>query len=332
MKKIIMTVLLGACAGGAAAQSNVVIYGLMDVGFAQRDGGRYEGGITTPTLVNNANNSSRWGIKGSEDLGGGMKANFALEETFKPLTGVGGASGIVGFDRQAWVGLSGNFGQVRMGRQASVIDQVLLQYDLNYGANATSAYGNVGLQAIYDAAYGTRRSAQLQYWTQPIYGLSIQTGFIDKNDVLGPNSVVLKQPDNVYQIGANYVAGQFSAGAAYESKHGNVPGLGANWGAGAKYNFGSFVTSINYYDNALNTDGKGYGAGVLVPIGASANVGAQVAHNTLAKATAWELFSNYYLTKRTSFYALYGGMDNNAAIYDKAAKKNSFALGMVTSF
>ncbi|MFM0651999.1 porin [Paraburkholderia sediminicola] len=325
MKKIVAAVLFGSIAGVAAAQSSVTLYGLMDVGFAQRNGGNYEGGNSSIQVANNANYTSEWGLKGTEDLGGGLHANFDLEQGFKPLTGAAASSGTQ-FDRQAWLGLSGGFGQFRLGRQASVVDQVLGQYDLNGGPNMGSSYGNVGLQAIYDAAYGTRRSSQVQYWTPNIDGFSAQTAFISKDDI------TLSNPDNVYQVGANYRMGGFSAGAAYESKHADQPGLGANWGAGAKYDFGPVVVSANFYNNAIKADGRGYGAGFMVPIGVAMNIGAQAAYNTSARAASWEFFSNYNLSKSTSLYLLYSGMDHKAVIYSDAEKSNSFAIGMIKKF
>jgi len=324
MKKVCVVALLGVFTSIANAQSSVTLYGLMDVGFGQRDGGNYEGGPATMTLQDNGNSSSLWGIKGSEDLGGGMQANFQLEQGFHPMTG--SAKTGTAFSREAWAGLSGNFGQFRAGLQDSIVDLVLGQYDLNWGPNITSAYGNVGLQAIYDATYGTQRPSQVQYWTPNFGGFSAQMGVTPKNNE------TLTNPESVYQVGANYVAGSFSAGAAYESKHANAPGLGANWGSGAKYDFGPFVVSANYYNNAVKANGRGFGAGIKVPIGSTFDVGTQIAHNTGYNGTAWELFTHYYLSKRTSFYAYYGGMNSNAETFDQATKRSSFTIGMIQKF
>ncbi|MEZ7847995.1 MAG: porin, partial [Polaromonas sp.] len=71
-----------------------------------------------------AMNTTFWGLKGSEDLGAGMQANFKLESQFNMDTGV--ASGTL-FERQAYVGLSGNFGSVNLGRQYT-------SYYSSYGA------------------------------------------------------------------------------------------------------------------------------------------------------------------------------------------------------
>jgi predicted porin len=329
-KRVLMVLALASTIGTAAlAQSSVTMYGLLDAGFGRRNNGNYEGGPNTLSTQGNANYSSNWGVKGTEDLGGGLAAIFDLEQTVKPMTGLVGS----GFDRNSWVGLSSNdLGQFRLGRQASVVDQVLARYDLNWGANVTSAYGNTSLQAIYDAAYGTRRSDQVQYWTPTIAGFSGELAFIASDDI------TLKNPKNVYQAGGNYTNGGFSVGAAYESPHADQPGLHANWGVGVKYAFPMVTVSANYYDNAKDTDGHGYGAGFMIPVGSVANAGVQVAHNTLWNSTAWEVFSNYYLSKRTSLYANYGGMNDNAEAQQGVGvplglmRKNSYAVGMITRF
>jgi predicted porin len=324
MKKVFAGTLLCTFASIANAQSNITVYGLIDTGFGSRNGGNYEGGPATFAATDNGNSSSMFGFKGTEDLGGGMQANFKLEEGFHPNTGANKAG--TAFNREAWVGLSGNFGQFRAGLQDSTVDLVLGQYDLNWGPNITSSYGNLGLQAIYDVSYGTQRPSQIQYWTPKFGGFSAQLGFIPRS------AITLSKPQNVYQVGANYVIGHFSVGAAYESAHADSSSLRANWGTSAKYDFGPFVVSTNYYSNAVKANGQGYGAGVMVPIGTTFDVGTQVAHNTGVNGTAWELFSHYYLSKRTSFYAYYGGMNNNAQIFDKATKGSSYVAGIIHKF
>ena len=69
-KSLVAAALLGAIAGGAYAQSNVTIYGVLDLGYV-KDNGR--------DLRMADNNNSRIGFKGTEDLGGGYKALFLLE-------------------------------------------------------------------------------------------------------------------------------------------------------------------------------------------------------------------------------------------------------------
>lgn len=127
MKKTILAfAVLGAFAVTASAQSSVTVYGIIDAAVVATTNQTATGGskfsMDAGQLL-----TSRWGIKGSEDLGGGLKANFNLEGTLANDTGAAGA-GFGGnvfnqtgnntslFDRLSWVGLSGNFGAVTLGR------------------------------------------------------------------------------------------------------------------------------------------------------------------------------------------------------------------------
>ncbi|MFZ6849702.1 porin [Undibacterium sp. RuRC25W] len=125
-KSLIAFAVLGAFAASASAQSNVTLYGIIDAAVMYNTNQTAAGGNKL-TLDAGQLLTSRWGIKGSEDLGGGMKAIFNLEGTLANDTGAAGAgfggnsftqagSGSSLFDRLSWLGLSGDFGTVTAGR------------------------------------------------------------------------------------------------------------------------------------------------------------------------------------------------------------------------
>ncbi|MEK6293916.1 MAG: porin, partial [Paraburkholderia tropica] len=121
MKKTLMVAALtGVFATAAHAQSSVTLYGLIDAGvtYANNSGGHSLWKASSGTV-----NGSRWGLRGSEDLGGGLKAIFTLESGFNIMNGAAGQSSRM-FGRQAFVGLASNqFGAVTLGRQYdSVVD------------------------------------------------------------------------------------------------------------------------------------------------------------------------------------------------------------------
>jgi predicted porin len=113
-----------ALGNSSQAQSNVTVYGIADVAIAHETNGS-PGSATR--IDSGGQSGSRLGFKGSEDLGGGLKANFALE------TGVNLDDGSFGqgalFGRQAWVGLSGSFGAVNLGRQKAPFYDVMDKLD-----------------------------------------------------------------------------------------------------------------------------------------------------------------------------------------------------------
>ena len=103
---------MAALAGPAAAQSNVTLYGMVDMGLV-----RESGGVADVTrLTSGVASGSRLGVKGREDLGGGMAAVFLLENGFQSDTGALGQGGLL-FGRQAYAGLQSNAGTVTLGRQ-----------------------------------------------------------------------------------------------------------------------------------------------------------------------------------------------------------------------
>jgi len=129
-KSLLALAAMGAFAGGVAhAQSSVTLYGIIDEGFnytsnVQTAGTPRRSGNHLYNLSSGVLQGSRWGMRGTEDLGGGLKAVFVLENGFDVNSGALGQGGSM-FGRQAYVGLSSQFGTVTLGRQYdSVVDYV----------------------------------------------------------------------------------------------------------------------------------------------------------------------------------------------------------------
>lgn len=318
-KSLIALAVLGSLAGVSVAQSQATIYGIIDVGYGVGNGGGFEKVVGRDSKLQQWGNSratSRWGIKGSEDLGNGMKVYFQLEQGLNPESGAGTGNG---FDRIALVGVSGRFGSLQAGRQTTVINNVLTPFNLTGGPNLTSSLGNAALSSIsqangrtrsYDLSTGevlpgtgkgganyARYSSALTYISPDFSGFQFQAAFISKNDDFFGKHGNAGTPDpifgypryingkNVYTLGATYSIGNFKIGAAYESKFYDIPGedISGSWGVAASYNFGSFLVSGGYFDNHFKSDGRGFHLGVKVPIN-SFEVGAQLAYNTSAYA------------------------------------------------
>ena len=124
-------------AGQVHAQSSLTLYGILDV-FGGYQSAKVGGKSTSLyTLGNNGELTSRWGLRGTEDLGGGYKTTFALESGFDPGTGKQQNSYRF-FDRQAWVGLSAPYGEVRFGRQ----NTPMFGWSGNMDAFSAATYGS----------------------------------------------------------------------------------------------------------------------------------------------------------------------------------------------
>ncbi|MGF6645953.1 MULTISPECIES: porin [Paraburkholderia] len=120
MKKLLLAfAALGTFTGAAQAQSSVTLYGIVDAGYVYANN---IGGSKLYEATGGALQADRWGLRGTEDLGGGLKAVFVLENGFSVFTGKLSQGGDE-FGRQAYVGLSNHFGTVTVGRQYdSVVD------------------------------------------------------------------------------------------------------------------------------------------------------------------------------------------------------------------
>jgi predicted porin len=133
-KTIIALAVLGAVSSVAQAQRNVTVYGIVDV--AMRHDTDVLASKSKDAQVSGMLNTSRWGFRGTEELGGGLKANFQLEGGFSPDTGAQ-SEALSLFDRKATVGLSGAWGKVDLGRTATFGWDYTPIYDPLGGALAT---------------------------------------------------------------------------------------------------------------------------------------------------------------------------------------------------
>lgn len=211
----------GTCAisGVASAQSNtsVTLYGIVDAGieFANHTGNATANG--TKVAVNSGNMSgSRWGLRGAEDLGGGLKAIFTLESGFDIDSGTSGQGSRL-FGRQAFVGLQGTFGAVTLGRQQNAL------YDL-FGAYDPMGVGPKYSLTSVDSAFNNRADNAVKY-TGKFGGLTATAFYSTGRDTQA--GAAGEVPGN-YRISRNigaglaYTAGAFSVGTAYDQYQGNA--------------------------------------------------------------------------------------------------------------
>ena len=120
---------LAACVSGVSyAQSSVTLYGIIDTGveYVTNVGAQKSSSVHMPSLT--ASLPSLWGLRGKEDLGGGLSAVFVLESGFAPAQGTLNQGGRL-FGRQAYVGLAGRWGTLTLGRQYSQIFWAVLTGD-----------------------------------------------------------------------------------------------------------------------------------------------------------------------------------------------------------
>lgn len=319
MKKYLLAfAAMATLCGTAAAQSNVTLYGEAEAGI----GRRYT--QDTTGMITNYLGTSRWGVRGTEDLGGGLKVSFNLESgALDMATGEVGGNG--GFNRQAWVGIGSGFGTLMLGRTTTPQSRIMGTFDLNGTADGSSALKALKL-AANGSLGGSRQNGMIQYVSPNMGGFSFNVGLARKDDT--------GLSKNWTQVAGAYKNKQLTVGFAVQSKMGDTANDRNGYALGAKYDFGSVVVSGLYTQDESRSDGKGFGLGVAVPLG-STTVGVQLARVTDSSnadkdgASAWELFANHKLSKRTALYAALGGVNDAAhQSVTKGAKDTTFGLGI----
>ncbi|ALU88011.1 porin [Herbaspirillum rubrisubalbicans] len=223
-KSILALAVLGAFGGAAHAQSNITIYGAVDaslsytnkIGISGKDAhgndiaGKDTGGQMA--LDSGLIKGSRLGIKGVEDLGGGLKAIFTIENGFNVDSGDAGQKGVL-WGRQATVGLSGNFGTVLAGRQKDVLDDVGSITSPGDFGGVVSRVHSLNL----DRTNGERVNNSIRYNTPDFNGFigSVIYGFGEQAGKTGSGQS--------FGLGGTYANGPLNVGLGYfQSKMGNA--------------------------------------------------------------------------------------------------------------
>jgi predicted porin len=221
---------LATCAGLGAlvaatpvfAQSSVTIYGIVDAAVEHYTNADAAGNsVTRVPSLGGGMFPSRIGFRGTEDLGGGLKAIFALENGFAPDSGTPGQGGRL-FGRQAWVGLSGAWGQVTIGRNYNMLTMSTYDIDL-FGP---SQYGLGSL----DASIPNGRSDNSVAYKGTFNGLTLGATYSlgrDTSAAGGPagtncagENALNSQQCREWSAMARYERGNYAAVVAYDRIHG----------------------------------------------------------------------------------------------------------------
>jgi len=302
MKKTALALLAISASGLSAAQSTVTLYGVADVALSKTTG-------LATQLVSSAtqnNGTSRWGMRGTEDLGGGLRAGFNFESQVSVLDG---ATSATLFARAANVNLSGGFGAVKAGRSLTPSWYGTMAWELTGSAN----YAVVNSQFGY-GGLNSRHNAEVSYTSPNWGGLNITVGHL----FAANNGNVAKNDVNLI-----YRAGPLAASLVYNK----LDNKGKNLSLGAAYNFGSFKLAGSLQDATGANLGKGFTLGGTLPLG-NLSLTLDVARDTRNQDTDTLVEAKYALSKRTS---VYGVLLHNGA--GKAAKAvNSTIVGLRHNF
>lgn len=344
-KSLAAVAILGAFAGSAVA-ADVTLYGLYDIGLnyihTDLDDGSAKAKDDSFTMRAGQNSGSRFGLKGTEDLGNGLKVGFVLENGFDSDTGALTTSGKI-FDREAQAYLEGAFGRISMGRVGQL-------------ASMNGSYGLLGVASPFSSGWGqtigpkhvmaaglTRFDNTVTYVTPDFAGFKVHAQYSFKNTDT-TETVAQKEgkssANRYYGIGATYNAGPLALVGVVDSINyiGNTVGKGKDHDddslsvtLGGSYDFEVVKVYAlgQYFDNASGfsssfdknkfTPAKGGAEGWGLSLGASApafggtaraQMGYMDAEDVRASADGKTDFTRYMfsvgydynLSKRTTVY------------------------------
>ncbi len=271
MKKTLLAAALlagFATAGVAQAETSVTLYGILDTGYGYQNY-KYDGNSADVTakssgLRDGTVNGNRFGLKGSEDLGDGLRAIFQLEQGF--TMGDGEAASTKAFHRQAFVGLSSdNWGTFTMGRQYSAgVDTFLVPNGYNLG-DADKIFGSTGL------GEGTRVDNSFKYVTPDLSGFKGILMYGTDNDggtTVGRNTDGSSFADrgSRVSVGALYANGPIGVGASYDRQSQTATGNDAatSWQINGSYDFEVVKLGLAYGQDRHGKMGwNGSGKGIV---------------------------------------------------------------------
>jgi predicted porin len=328
-KSLLALAVLSAFAGAASAQSSVTLSGRVDAGLIRSAGQWSMGGSQT--------GYNALTFSGREDLGGGMNAFFTLNHRFSINSGTNNPGGNAGGDtnqfyRNAFLGLGGGFGDVRLGRMLMPLQDMNGGYDpFDTGYVATTHTGGINATV--------RANNAIYYRTPNLGGLFVHAAIASGdqqvftaasiNPVTGAlvPAAYSSSAERPIGFGVGYSAGPVRVGLAYDRNGADRKTVGLYGGFNA--GFANFMAQYEKGDVSASTDVARWSIGAKVPLGAV---------TFKAGFTKWSdeeikklgVGLQYDLSKRTNLYTNVGKVSGDGA--GSTAKKTTFDVGVTHAF
>jgi predicted porin len=341
-KSLLALAVLGAFAGVASAQSSVTLYGIIDMNLQRND--PKPAGLASTTGINSGHQSgSRWGIRGSEDLGGGLSAVFTLEGGFSGDTGLQGQGAL--FGRQVWAGLRSNTaGLIAAGRVAT-FSSGTGSLDMWGSVDPfLTGFGTASLGSTFSSSAALRVNNAIAYQSPKWGGFQLGLGY--SFQIAGTENPGSGANNPGIITAASFGSGPFYGVVTYDrvsptdaQKAGGLNNDQTHLQLGATFDLkvvklhaayakedNQFVASSVGTTNGA--DATAYMAGFTVPVGNLSLLGSYQKRDGKALGTyeadrtVWALGASYSLSRRTNLYFSYADSDgkkslNNNAAYDK---------------
>jgi len=195
-----VTLALAAVSNVSHAQSSVTLYGILDAGVTYVTNA---GGSHLVKLDDGVSQANRWGLKGVEDLGGGLKAVFELESGFSLANGQINNGGSL-FGRAAYVGLQNDWGTLTLGNQPDMTQEFVYLYNVSAWAS-----GYAINQGDYDRMNGDHLPNAIKFMSNTFGGFQFGGMYSFSNT---PGDF---HNGSAWSVGGQYQHGAFGMGAAY---------------------------------------------------------------------------------------------------------------------
>jgi predicted porin len=302
-KSLIALAVAGVVSAPAfAATSNVDIYGVMNIAIQDTD--------VTGSDLTILDNTSRIGFKGSEDLGGGLKAIWQIESALggNGTTAIG--SGATLGTRNTFVGLAGGFGTVLMGRHDTPYKLGTGSLDIFGDTIGDYNLGRTDGVQLINNTHDHRNGQALAYISPTVSGFHAAVAVVMSNGEAGS---ALNTSDTIDAISATavYANGPLFASLSYQDADAAAPTMDTAWKLGVGYTFGDTKVGFVYEDIESARDSWLVNvAHTMGPIVLKAQYGQ--ADVGTADQDAWALGADYNLSKRTSAYVVYANGDDDA--------------------
>jgi predicted porin len=333
-KNLIALAVAGVIAAPAVAMADATVYGKLHASY-----GSVTDDATDYDAIALRSHSSRLGVKGSEDLGGGLSANYQLEWEVDPF-GDGntnfGQLGAAGGDnlerRNQWIGLKGGFGEVRVGRHDTPLKMAQGKFD-----QFNDMDGDIG-----NAFAGEDRADNVVAYLNNFGPIGIAAAAIagesgpDGNGGTGGDSFA-----DAYSIAATYTAGPLFLSAGMTSYDDNDTGFAGtedvtrlvatyNWN---DMDFGALYSMTSDTDSNAETSGWGLSWGM--GMGGGNKVKAQYLYNEYdagGEITNMSLGFDHAFSKSTTVYAAYNATEEENAAGTTTGDFEFFGVGMILKF
>lgn len=264
-KTLAAVAVLGAFAGSAYA-ADVTLYGRADLGvrytaFDTDMAGQDD--LTKFEMASGNYTGSRFGLKGSEDLGNGVKVGFVLENGFAADSGSLSTDGKI-FDREALLYVAGDFGKVGFGR-VGILNGTAGSFGIGQFSSMETGWGDVGSQnLIWGAGFGSRYDNMVSYVTPDFAGFKVHAQYSFGANTDGTKVEGKSSTDRYYGVGASYNNGPVAARlivdsvnkASYPTNHGVDDTVRVTFGG--SYDFGAvkpFLAASYFKDGSVGLPG-----------------------------------------------------------------------------